>query len=100
MKHTKITPWQDNLLDKIGYESHYEGDKLVDVATWLRETKGWHVETQPTYMNKPSWQGKVIGIPLLQLHEIVYADTHDLALSAGIDFILTKLNEDDTHPTN
>jgi hypothetical protein len=93
MKHTKITPWQDNLLGKIGYESHYEGDKLVDVATWLRETKGWHVETQPTYMNKPRWQGKVIGIPLLQLHEIIYADTHDLALSAGIDSILLKLND-------
>jgi hypothetical protein len=83
-----------------GYSWHYTRPKLVDVATLLRETKGWHVETQPTYMNKPRWQGKVIGIPTLQLHEIIYADTHDLALSAGIDFILTKLNEDDTHPTN
>jgi hypothetical protein len=76
------------------YSFTYTRPKLTDVATWLREVKEWHVETQPTYMNKPRWQGKVIGIPLLQLHEIIYADTHDLALSAGIDFILTKLNED------
>jgi hypothetical protein len=100
MEHTKITNQQDTLLQKIGYSAYYQSYNLTDVAKWLREVKGWHVETQPTYMNKPCWQGKVIGIPLLQLHEIIYADTHDLALSAGIDFILTKLNEDDHHPTN
>jgi len=99
MQHTRTTPEQDKLLEKIGYESHYEGDKLVDVATWLREVKGWFVGTEPVYTDKFHWECVVIAIPTLQLHEIIYKDTHDLALSAGIDFILTKLNEDDTHPT-
>ena len=74
--------------------------KLTDVATWLREVKGWFVGTEPVYTDKFHWECVVIAIPTLQLHEIIYKDTHDLALSAGIDFILTKLNEDDTHPTN
>ena len=127
MEHTRTTPEQSVLLKKIGYDvpttrfytvsngdTMYTADtfnhnlrelamsapKLVDVAKWIREVKLWHVSTEPIYMNKACWQGKVIGIPLLQLHDIIYADTHDLALSAGIDFILTKLNEDDHHPTN
>jgi hypothetical protein len=52
------------------------------------------VSTEPIYMNKACWECKIIAIPTLQLHDIFYADTHDLALSAGVDFILTKLNED------
>lgn len=79
---------------------HYTRPKLTDMATWLREVKGWHVSIEPIYMNKLYWECKIIAIPTLQLHEIIYKDTHDLALSAGIDFILTKLNEDDHHPTN
>jgi hypothetical protein len=83
-----------------GYSWHYTRPKLTDVATWLREVKGWFVGTEPVYTDKFHWECVVIAIPTLQLHEIIYKDTHDLALSAGIDFILTKLNEDDHHPTN
>jgi hypothetical protein len=77
-----------------GYSWHYTRPKLTDVATWLREVKGWFVGTEPVYTDKFHWECVVIAIPTLQLHEIIYKDTHDLALSAGIDFILTKLNED------
>jgi hypothetical protein len=121
MIHTRTTPGQSVLLKKIGYDvpttkfytvsngdTMYTGykfnynlrelamsaPKLVDVAKWLREVKLWHVSIEPIYMNKPCWECVAIAIPTLQLHDIFYADTHDLALSAGIDFILTKLNED------
>jgi hypothetical protein len=126
MKHTRTTPEQSVILKKIGYDvpttkfytvsngdTMYTADtfnhnlrelamsapKLVDVVLWLREVKGWFVGTEPVYTDKFHWECVVIAIPTLQLHEIIYKDTHDLALSAGIDFILTKLNEDDTHPT-
>jgi hypothetical protein len=100
--------WHDHLtqgwIEETGYageQSDYNSDyswtytrpKLTDVATWLREVKGWHVSTEPTYMNKLYWECKIIAIPTLQLHNIFYADTHDFALSHGIDFILTKLTE-------
>ena len=127
MIHTRTTPQQSVILKKIGYDvpttkfytvsngdEMYTGykfnynlrelamsaPKLVDVAKWIREVKGWFVGTEPVYTDKFHWECVVIAIPTLQLHEIFYADTHDLALSAGIDFILTKLNEDDHHPTN
>jgi hypothetical protein len=82
------------------YSWKYTRPKLVDVATWIREVKLWHVSTEPIYMNKACWACVAIPIPTLQIDDIFYADTHDLVLSAGIDFILTKLNEDDFHPTN
>jgi hypothetical protein len=82
------------------YSFTYTRPKLTDVAKWLREVKLWHVSTEPIYMNKACWGCVAIAIPTLQIHDTFYADTHDLALSAGIDFILTKLNEDDHHPTN
>jgi len=88
--------FEDTIDYNNGYSWHYTRPKLTDVATWLRTVKEWHVSLAPIFMNKLHWECKVIAIPTLQLHEIVYEDTHDLALSAGIDFILTKLNEDET----
>jgi hypothetical protein len=83
-----------------GYSWHYTRPKLTDVAKWIREVKLWHVSTEPIYMNKACWGCVAIAIPTLQIHDTFYADTHDLALSAGVDFILTKLNENDHNPTN
>ena len=73
--------------------------KLTDVATWLRTVRNLHVYVR---VMEGYWcydvQDAVSGKFRANSH--YYYDTHDLALSAGIDFILTKLNEDDHHPTN
>ncbi len=87
-----------------GYSWHYTRPKLTDVATWLRTVKEWYVSPQPNFDGIASqWIYEVfvlIGNDWKRFNGVGGFDTHDLALSAGIDFILTKLNEDDTHPTN
>ena len=103
MEHTKITNQQDTLLQKIGYSAYYQSYNLTDVATWLRSEHGWHVAVISTNKNK-FWLFIVTDFEGFEYHYGKADDentfnTHDLALSAGIDFILTKLNEDDTHPT-
>lgn len=124
MEHTRTTPEQSVILKKIGYDvpdTHYwnahlnfgwikeEGDecnynkdytwyytrpKLVDVATWLREVKGFHLTIDPTL----DWCNWFIYIHDLSEKQWTRGygsfNTHDLALSAGVDFILKKL---DTH---
>jgi hypothetical protein len=76
-----------------GYSFHWSRPTIDEAARWLREVKGWHVKTQPIYMNKSCWEADIIAVPLLVLHDTVYGDTHDLALSAGIDLILKKLED-------
>jgi hypothetical protein len=130
MEHTRTTPKQSVILKKIGYDVpdthfwhehltqgwiaeqfediidynngyswHYTRPKLTDVATWLRTVRNLHVYVR---VMEGYWcydvQDAVSGKFRANSH--YYYDTHDLALSAGIDFILTKLNEDDHHPTN
>ena len=125
MEHTRTTPEQSVILKKIGYDvpttrfytvsngdTMYTGykfnynlrelamsaPKLVDVATWLREVKGWHVSPQPNFDGIASqWIYEafvLIGEDWKRFNGVGGFNTHDLALSAGIDFILTKLNED------
>jgi hypothetical protein len=77
---------------------------LTDVATWLRKEHGWHVAVISTNKNK-FWLFIVTDCEGFEYHYGKADDentfsTHDLALSAGIDFILTKLNEDETHSTS
>jgi hypothetical protein len=71
---------------------------LTDVATWLREVKEWHVSPQPNFDYIASqWVFEVfvlIGKDWKNVKGVGGFNTHDLALSAGVDFILTKLNED------
>jgi hypothetical protein len=84
-----------------GYSWHYTRPKLTDVATWLRTEHGWHVAVISTNKNK-FWLFIVTDCEGFEYHygkaddEYTFA-THDLALSAGIDFILTKLNEDESN---
>jgi hypothetical protein len=88
-----------------GYSWHYTRPKLTDAATWLRTVHGWHVSVISTNKNK-FWLFIVTDCEGFEYHYGKADDentfsTHDLALSAGIDFILTKLNENDHHhPTN
>jgi hypothetical protein len=120
MEHTRTTPKQSVILKKIGYDvpttkfytvssgkNMYTRDKfnynlrelamsapkLVDVATWLRTVRNLHVyvrvmERYWCYNVQDAVSGK------FRANSHYYYDTHDLALSAGIDFVLTKLNED------
>jgi hypothetical protein len=82
---------------------HYTRPKLTDVATMLRIVHGWHVAVISTNKNK-FWLFIVTDCEGFEYHygraddEYTF-NAHDLALSHGIDFILTKLNEDDHHPT-
>jgi hypothetical protein len=98
MEHAKVTQEQGTLLHNIGYETYHEGDKLTDVATWLRTVHGWHVSPQPNFdYNASQWIYEafvLIGEDWKKFNGVGGFFTHDLALSAGIDFILTKLNED------
>ena len=103
MEKTETTKEQDALLKKINNGIELELYRLTDVATWLREVKEWYVSPQPNFDGIASqWIYEVfvfIGEDWKKVKGVGGFDTHDLALSAGIDFILTKLNEDDTHPT-
>ena len=86
------------------YSWTYTRPKLTDVATWLRTVHGWHVAVIAETKNK-FWAFIITDFEGFEYHygkadnETPF-NNHDLALSAGIDFALTKLNEDDTHPTN
>jgi len=128
MIHTRTTPEQSVILKKIGYdvpdkcyyidgilkdacranynsfENAMSAPKLVDVATWLREVKGWYLSLQPNFDGIASqWIYEafvLIGEDWKRFNGVGGFNTHDLALSAGVDFVLTKLNEDDHHPTN
>ena len=98
------------IYERIAYKYNYNilelamsAPKLVDVATWTRTVHGWHVAVIAGHKHR-TWSYIVTDD---DGHTYTYGDndetpfnTHDLALSHGIDFILTKLNEDDHHPTN
>jgi hypothetical protein len=104
MEHTETTKEQDALLKKTNNGIGLELYRLTDVATWLRTVHGWHVAVISTNKNK-FWLFIVTDCEGFEYHYGKADDentfnTHDLALSAGIDFILTKLNEDDHNPTN
>jgi hypothetical protein len=75
------------------YSFTYTRPKLTDVATWLREVKGWHVYADSS-REWCTWYP--VCVPKGGSFDTGTEgfDTHDLALSAGIYFILTKLNED------
>jgi hypothetical protein len=79
------------------YSWRYTRPKLTDVATWTRIVHGWHVAVIAGHKHR-TWSYIVTDD---DGHTYTYGendetpfDTHDLALSHGIDFILTKLNED------
>jgi hypothetical protein len=122
MEHTRTTPEQSVILKKIGYdvpdtcyykdgilkdacranynsfENAMSAPKLTDVATYLRTAHGWHVAVIAETKNK-FWTYIVTDCEGFEYHSgkdynITSFNTHDLSLSAGIDFILTKLNED------
>ena len=71
---------------------------LDEATRWLREVKGWHLSIviNPTYIRKHMF----VVVDMNSLHKSRYKytpneneTTHDLALSAGIDLILKKLND-------
>lgn len=75
--------------------------KLTDVATWLRTVHGWHVSVVSENKNK-FWTFRVTDCEGFEYiygqddnDKILSFNTHDLALSNGIDFILTKLKNND-----
>jgi len=74
---------------------NYSAPTLDEATRWLREVKGWHVKTQPISIDTGIciWEADVIHVPAYLLYITAYGDTHDLALSAGIDLILKKLND-------
>jgi len=122
MEHTRTTPEQSVILKKIGYDvpdTHYwnahlnlgfikeEGEncnynkdytwyytrpKLIDVLLWLREVKGWHVYADSS-REWCTWYP--VCVPKGGSFDTGTEgfNTHDLALSAGVDFILKKLEK-------
>jgi hypothetical protein len=77
----------------------YTRPKLADVATWLRSEHGWYVAVVAETKNK-FWTYIVTDCEGFEYHSakdynITSFNSHDLSLSHGIDFILTKLNEDE-----
>jgi len=102
-----VQGWIEDDAEECDYNNslswHYTRPKLTDVATWTRTVHGWHVSVIAGRKRR-TWSYIVTDD---DGHTYTYGDndetpfsTHDLALSAGIDFILNKLNEDDPHPTN
>ena len=69
---------------------YYSAPTLDEASRWLREVKGWHVYC--TICNG-RWQSLVTDMSNNELEFIGTFPTHDLALSAGIDLILKKLDE-------
>ena len=107
MTTPRVSRQQAELLKKVGY-SYPNTDRtpfgsallptLDEAARWLREVKRWHVGivVNPTYIRKYMF----VVIDLNSLHKSIYKytpdeneNTHDLALSAGIDLILKKLED-------
>lgn len=81
-----------------GLSWHYTRPKLTDVATHLRNVHGWHVAVIAETKNK-FWTYIVTDCEGFEYHygkadNETSFNTHDIALSAGVDFILKKL---DTH---
>jgi len=75
--------------------------KLTDVATCLRNVHGWHVAVIAETKNN-FWTYIVTDCEGFEYHSgkdynVTSFNSHDLALSAGIDFILNKLNEDENN---
>lgn len=78
------------------YTWYYTRPKLVDVATYLRTVHGWHVAVIAINKNK-FWSFIVTDCEGFEYHygkadNETSFNTHDLALSAGVDFILKKLD--------
>jgi hypothetical protein len=69
------------------YDNACSAPTLDEAARWLREVKGWHVMV---LMDTDRKWGLYVMTTEYMLNEGKF-DTHDLALSAGIDLILKKV---------
>jgi hypothetical protein len=100
--HFNLTKgWIDENFEELenhndSYDWIYTRPKLTDVATWLRTVHGWHVAVIAGHKHR-TWSYIVTDD---DGYTYTYGDddqtpfgTHDLALSAGVDFILKKINE-------
>ena len=67
---------------------YYSAPTLDEAARWLREVKGWHVEVLRV---ESGWLS--FAVPKTKSITCGEFPTHDLALSAGIDLILKKLED-------
>jgi hypothetical protein len=72
----------------------YAYELTLDEATrWLREVKGWHVYSEFDFDNG-NWNYVIQDLNDIDIEISDNPfDTTDLALSAGIDLILKKLND-------
>ncbi len=71
---------------------NFSAPTLDEAARWLRDVKGWHVAVDTTGM------GWYLFCTEIEVGDMVLPTknnfpTHDLALSAGIDLILKKLED-------
>ncbi len=77
-------------------QATYSAPALHTVCDWLREVKGLHVMVD---IYNGGWAYTITQIkPLKQLTEqidddTIFYDSHDSALSAAIDYVLTILNK-------
>lgn len=68
---------------------------ISDATRWLREVKGWHVATgfNEGYWCIDGYEIKPKKIPG-KFGTNYYYDTHDTALSAGIDAVLDQIEKE------
>jgi hypothetical protein len=72
--------------------SYFSAPTLDEATRWLREVKGWHVAVDTTGMGWYLFCTEIKGGSVILPTKNNF-DTHELALSAGIDLILKKLEE-------
>lgn len=75
-----------------GYSFHWSRPTLDEAARWLREVKGWHCYADSNGKDW-CWNIEKVGDEFNFDFSARNFPTHDLALSAGIDLILKKLND-------
>ena len=98
MNTPRVSREQAEMLEKLNGTDYfaelgkYAYELTLDEATrWLREVK--KVVHIIVYYKGGSWTVDFQFTPTLRMLTDVSEDTHDLALSAGIDLILKKLED-------
>lgn len=96
MKQPRVSRQQAECIERLNGTDHiadlgkYTYELTLDeAARWLREVKGWHVEVE--WVRADVWCCDISHIGAFI--NVGMFPTHDLALSAGIDLILKKLDE-------
>lgn len=78
------------------YKDYISRPTLSDATRWLREVKGWHVYASFYEKGLYDWVVKIQSLNdnLKPVYNITDFTTHDLAISAGIDEVLNRLEKE------